>query len=173
MVCVRGGIYNDGHVERLSGMLSLSEEYEIHVIRESNKPGWFAKIDLFEPGRFTGRVLYLDLDVTVVGDLGPIAWHPGSFNIIRDYISLGFNSSVMSWDAGAVDHIYNMFRKSHMKRLNGDQDWIALCMQGREANTFPKRWCVSYRKDVEPTGLVPPDARVVVYHGQPKPWDIE
>lgn len=176
VVCVLspGLIYTEKHVERLRKMAC---DYAIHdeflCITDSPYPRWWAKLSLFEPGRFTGRVLYLDLDVTVVGDLNDVAWYPGSFNICRDFATLGVNSSVMSWDAGAVDHLYTDFKPLAMDMFRGDQDWIGERMRGREMNTYPKDWCVSYRGSVEPTGIVPDDARVVVYHGQPKPWDIK
>lgn len=182
-VCVPGGIYNSSHVVRLQRQVldNLEQPFKFHVLMNSDKPGWFAKIDLFEPGRFEGRVLYLDLDVTVVGDLGEIAYypdsppgkmhHPTSFVAIKDWLRPTINSSVMSWDAGSVDHIYENFTPGVVERLAGDQDWIT--EQVPNAAVFPESWCVSYRKHVRMFKTVPPDARVVVFHGQPKPWDVE
>ena len=180
VACVlsEGPTYTYEHVERLEKM---ANDYAIHdefvCIDNSPYPGWFAKISLFEPGRFTGRVLYLDLDVTVVGDLNNVAWYPGEFVAIRDYIKPGINSSVMSWDAGKMDRIYTNFTPDVMDRLHGDQDWIG--EQVPNAQTYPYRWCLSYRKDIQKAGgtladrPIPDDARVIVYHGFPKPWDLE
>ena len=166
--------YDRSHVARLAFMVAghLDSPYRFVCLDDSPFPGWWAKISLFEPGRFKGRVLYLDLDVTVVGGLGLIARYPASFVAIRDYIKLGFNSSVMSWDAGAVDHLYTEFTSDVMDRMHGDQDWITARMSGREAAMFPRKWCVSYRASVEPTGRVPTGAKIVVFHGSPKPWEV-
>ena len=178
-VCVPGGIYNTGHVERLFAQVRqhLSIPFKEHVILESDKPGWFAKLDLFKPDRFTGRVLYLDLDSTVIGSLDDLATYPAPFSIIKNFKEFKepdkarFNSSVMSWDAGAADHLFNNFTTSVMDRLNGDQDWIS--EQIPYADTFPNNWCVSYKvRRYAKLNTMPKDARVVCYHGQPKPFDL-
>ena len=166
--------YDRSHVTRLADMVAkhLGDPYRFVCLDDSPFPGWWAKTSLFTPGRFEGRVLYLDLDVTVVGPLDEVARYPAPFVAIRDYIGLGFNSSVMSWDAGAVDHLYTEFTPDVMDRMRGDQDWITARMNGREAATFPRKWCVSYRQSVEPIGRGPSDAKVVVFHGFPKPWEV-
>ena len=141
-------------------------------------PGWWSKISLFQPGRFEGRVLYLDLDVTVVGSLDDLADFPESFIAIQDYAHpIRINSSVMVWDAGVADHVYLKFLEavetfgasSPMEKMHGDQNWIHAHIH---AARFPKRWCPSYKAHVLPAGEVPEDARVVVFHGLPKPWDL-
>ena len=172
-VCVPGGIYNSTHVVRLQRQIedNLAQPFKFHILMHSDKPGWWAKIDLFEPGRFEGRVLYLDLDVTVVDDLEPLANYPEPFVAIKDYIYPTLNSSVMSWDAGVADHVHTNFTPDVMDRLHGDQDWITEQMPGTQV--FPEAWCVSFRKSVKKFKHVPPDAKVVVFHGAPKPWELD
>lgn len=149
----------------------MRQPYRFVCVDDSPFPGWWAKVSLFQPGRFSGRVLYLDLDVTVVGALDDLADYPYPFCAIRDYqYPLQINSSVMSWDAGVADCVYDDFTPDVMDRLHGDQNWIH---EKVSATTFPKRWCPSYKAHVLPTGLVPKDARIIVYHGQPRPWDME
>lgn len=178
-VCVPGGIYNLSHVERLFTQVRqhLSIPFKEHVITESDKPGWFSKVDLFKPKRFSGRVLYLDLDSTVIGSLDDLAMIPVPFAIIKNFKEIKepdkarFNSSVISWDAGSADHLYTNFTPSVMDRLNGDQDWIS--EQIPYADTFHKNWCVSYKvRRYAKLNTMPKDARVVCYHGQPKPFDL-
>lgn len=168
-----GGLYDKTHVDRLDVMVRghLSAPHRFVCVEDSPWPGWWAKVSLFEPGRFAGRVLYLDLDVTVVGDLEPLAHYPAPFAIIKDWNRPGFNSSVMAWDAGVGAGLWAYFDESAMARLPGDQDWITERMPG--AAIFPKPWCVSYKRHVRPFGHVKPDTRVIVYHGLPKPWDVE
>lgn len=60
-------------------------------------PGWWSKLNLFEPGVLTGNVLYLDLDVVVCGNLsGIFALNPRPLIMLPslEYPGL-FNGSVM------------------------------------------------------------------------------
>lgn len=175
-VCVPGGIYNSKHVARLHDLVAshLSQPFIWHCIIASPWPGWWAKVELFKPGRFHGRVLYLDLDVSIVGSLDDLVSWPSSFVIIDEWQKPGrmYNSSVMVWNAGVADHIYTNFTPEVMRRFKGDQGWIHEQMP--DADTFPKQWCKSYKRHVLPRldGSLPEDCRVIVYHGEPKPWDL-
>jgi hypothetical protein len=165
--------YTREHVFRLKCMVGqhLKQPHRFVCVDDSPLEGWWAKINLFEPGRFQGRVLYLDLDVTVTGDLDDLADHEGAFCIMRDpNIQLSFNSSVMAWDAGAADHLYlDFIPDHHIPQLRrGDQQWIT--EQKPEAHTFPRDWLVSYKRALRNNDW-PDDMRVCVYHGRPKPWE--
>lgn len=164
--------YDASHVSRLEDMVAkhLDIPYRFVCLNDSPWPGWWGKISLFEPGRFTGRVLYLDLDVTVVGPLREIVEFDAPFAGIKDWLRPTINSSVMVWDAGVADHVHTAFRESVMDRLHGDQDWITEQMP--DIAYFPREWCVSYRKHVMPFGVVKHTARVVVFHGKPKSWEV-
>lgn len=166
--------YDRSHVERLAAMVAqhMSQPYRFVCLDDSPFSGWWAKISLFKPGRFRGRVLYLDLDVTVTGGLDDLADFPAPFAIIKDWNRPGVNSSVMVWDAGAADIAYAEFDERLMGCLHGDQDWLGLQILQRA--TFPPRWCRSYKRHIRPRldGSLPPDCRVVVYHGWPKSWDL-
>ena len=116
------------------------------------------------------RVLYLDLDVTVVGALDEIANYPAPFVAIKNWLRSPINSSVMAWDAGVANHVFTNFTEDVMDRLHGDQNWITEQMP--HAEVFPREWCVSYRKSVRRFRAVPPGAKVVVFHGFPKPWEV-
>ena len=167
-----GPIYNRSHVARLEKMVAqhMGQPYRFVCVNDSPFPGYWAKISLFEPSRFTGRVLYLDLDVTVIGSLDDLADYPYPFAAIRDYqYPLRINSSVMAWDAGVADHVFTEFSPDVMERLPGDQEWVH---EKVPVTTFPKHWCPSYKAHVLPVGQVPKDARVIVYHGAPKPWEV-
>ncbi len=148
----------------------MRQPYRFVCVDDSPFPGFWAKISLFQPGRFMGRVIYLDLDVTVVGMLDDLADYPYPFCAIRDYqYPLQVNSSVMAWDSVMADCVYDDFTPDVMDRLHGDQNFI---YEKINPVTFPKRWVPSYKANVLPTGKVPTDARVIVYHGLPRPWDI-
>lgn len=147
----------------------LKQPCSFVCLEDSPFPGWWAKISLFEPGRFSGRVLYLDLDVTVSGNLDDLADYPAPFVIVRDWGRLGFNSSIMAWTAGYGDPLHTKFDPSVMDQMHGDQDWIFRQMPSLAV--FPRRWCVSYKR-AKLLNKWPDDMRVCVFHGRPKPWDL-
>lgn len=166
--------YGPEHVERLRQQVAghLEQPHRFVCLDDSPFLGWWAKVSLFEPGRFTGRVLYLDLDITIVGGLDEVADYPAPFAAMRDALNPGINSSVMLWTAGQQDHIYSRFTPADMdKNPFGDQQWI-----GRVAlpSKFPKAWFPSYKydlhKDIKNMG---PETKAVIYHGVPKPWDLD
>lgn len=177
VACVLSGDsehYNKSHVKRLCSQVApnLSQQFQFVCIQDSPFPGWWAKISLFEPGRFEGRVLYLDLDVTVVGGLDDIASIDAHFAAIRDYqYPITLNSSVMTWDAGAADHVFTDFTPDVMDRYRGDQNWIYNRIPG--FRRFPQDWCPSYKLQKLMGKPMPEDARVVVYHGDLKPWQLD
>jgi hypothetical protein len=172
LACVlkAGGIYDRSHVERLRGQVAahLDCDYEFVCLNDSPFPGWWAKISLFEPGRFKGRVLYLDLDVTVIGSLAEIANFDAPFASIKDWERPTINSSVMAWDAGVADHVYERYDGQEMK--GGDQAWVTKHMP--EIALFPPEWCVSFKHQCRHRFVPPVGARVIVFHGQPKPWHL-
>lgn len=171
VVCVlSGGEYNQSHVKRLETQIAvyLKQPYNFVCIDDSPYPGFWAKISLFEPERFNGRVLYLDLDVTITGNLDEIVNYDCAFGIIKDWNLPGVNSSVMVWNSGVLDHLYTYFTPKVLDRLHGDQNWINEKMLG--SIKFPKEWCLSYKKHIRPTGKIPESCKVICYHGKIKPW---
>lgn len=136
-------------------------------LQDGNK-GWWSKLELFRPGLFDGRVLYLDLDVEVVGDLTPIIEYPSRFASIKDYMNpKQINSSVMVFDPGAGAAAYTS--DPPITDYHGDQGFISDAIPDIER--FPKEWCPSYRMQVKRFGR-PDKAKIVVYHGSPKPWSL-
>lgn len=162
--------------------------------------GYWNKISLFRDDLFErGRVmLYLDLDVVVVGPLDFMLDGPPGFRISRNLgVKAGYNSSVMRIPAGELAFVHERFAARAKEivssgRYVGDQDWIYEQVPG--AAFFPDGKIVSYKKDlashvfplakkldlkyrwiraphamtVEP----PPNASVVVFHGKPDPEDV-
>ncbi len=172
LVCTPGGDFVEDHVHRILQQMNhvTRQPFKALVINQSELPGWWAKIGLFQPGLFTGRVLYLDLDVTVLKSLKPLVDFPAPFAALRDPKGDRLNSSVMVWDAGAADHIYENFKPEVMDRLNGDQQWITEQMPA--AWTFPDGWCLSFKHHCRHLLRPPRAAKVVYFHGKPRPWEL-
>lgn len=77
-------------------------------------PRWWGKVLLFEPGRFSGRMLYLDLDSLPVGDLSSLAEYKGPLAMLEDFYEVRrtprrLASGVMLWDADDPPDIYDRF----------------------------------------------------------------
>jgi len=184
-----GGEYTVDHVERLRHQVREHAPKDTPFIcltdHGSNPlflhdwPGWWSKIEAL---RFAGPILYMDLDTHIVGDLSPmlscIADH--EFIALRDPLIARptLASGIMAW-RGNQRRIYERFRQNpqaHMARCRfrnkwGDQGFIA------EDVTFPAYWqdlfpsqIVSWKVDCRDG--IPPDARIVYFHGKPRPWDV-
>lgn len=115
-------------------------------------PGWWSKLELFNPEHFPAgtAVLYLDLDVLVVDALWPISLAgvgsalalippDGSFmgapgkRVVRRY-----NSSVMTFVAGVHTDLFTAWTPEVTYAFWGDQDWIGERLPNQL--TFPLEW---------------------------------
>lgn len=174
VACVNHGDYlgrGEDYVRRLQSMVArnITQPYDFAVLQdEGGNAGWWAKIELFRPGRFTGRVLYLDLDSVVVGSLDTLVEETG----IIDLHEWGWPihtlcSSVMVWDGDEHREIFEQFDENVPKAFRGDQDWIT-----HLGGWWPLRpqLCRSYRYHC--VNKPPPGCVHVSMHGQPKPHEI-
>lgn len=103
--------------------------------------GWWSKIELFEPGKFDGPVLYFDLDVMPVGALDRMVGPWPGMVMLRDYLPHIKNSTCMWWDATnpVYSNIYQTFaanpsalmQKHHMTNTSslGDQGLITVVLE--------------------------------------------
>jgi hypothetical protein len=189
-VWVRGQVpYGVEYVERLAAMVRRRLPQPHRFVCFTDRPrevpigvapiaitplaraGWWSKLELFNPGHgLTDRVLYLDLDVLVVGDLAPILEFPAAFATLHDdgstfqprlphRVLKRFNSSVMVFDGGVYPDLWIEWHLGVADRLWGDQDWLA--ERHPEAATLPPAWCPRLSAFAA-TGIVPPAARVVL-----------
>lgn len=130
-------------------------------------PGWFSKVELFRPGLFTGRVLYMDLDTLPVGDLSELASYDGPFAMLSDFYQPRIPASgVMAWSGDECAHLYEAFR-SNPPPMRGRLDyWIGPnAKPARLQDEFPGQ-IVSFKRHAKAN---PPEAaRLVCGHGQPR-----
>lgn len=173
VVCVENGNYQgcgERYVDTLRAMVArhLSQPYEFVVHRDNERPGWWAKTALFRSGRFTGRILYLDLDSVITGPLDKLVEHKGIIHLTDwGWKTPTYGSGVMVWDAGEHSDVDTLYTPDVPARFVGDQDWIT-ALGGWAA--LPAAMCCSYRyhcKVAPPAGCV-----VCSMHGRPKPHEI-
>ncbi|KRS17530.1 hypothetical protein [Roseovarius indicus] len=182
-----GGEYEECHVDRLreqcekhapdTEFVCLSDIGGTALLHDW--PGWWAKIEVF---RFQGPILFVDLDTTIRGDLRPIldaaACH--EFIALEDFNPRlrKMGSGLMAW-GGSMSHIYETFcanPDAHMakcttRRHFGDQGFIEPLTEGRTywQDILPGS-VVSWKKHCK--SGVPDDAKIVCFHGKPRPWDV-
>ncbi len=218
IVCLKWGTkYGPEYANRLHRMVGrhLRRPFRFHCLTEDPSgleagivplplvgspglSGWWHKLSLFAPEfcGLQGRLLYLDLDLVIVGNIDFLYDAPGDFVILRNWSrNPMWNSSVMRFRIGAYAPVWNRFRadaEGVMARCHGDQEWIFHCVP--EAANWPAEKIVSYKKSLdsrafpllaklggERLGLrapacldtrLPASAAVVVFHGKPDPEDV-
>lgn len=143
----------------------------IHQYLLHDWPGWWSKMELFRPGLFRGRVLYLDLDTLIVGALDGVAGYDGSFAMLSDFYKPERpQSGVMAFRPSDVTRgIWETFSadpESAMRDYRGDGEWLAAHTEpDRLQDAFPGQ-IVSLK--VHARDAVPDGARLVCGHGDPR-----
>jgi hypothetical protein len=136
-------------------------------------PGWWAKLEMFDPSRELGdRVLYLDLDVFVTGDLTPLAEFPAPMalmppshlfadvtpralpGVVRQY-----QASCIVFDRGQGRELFEQCDAAAMARFRSDQDWIGHVRT--DCSTMPPEW---FAKVPQCRAGVPAGVRLVLAH---------
>ena len=157
----------------------------------SPERGWTKLVsfspELTAPGgpQLSGPVLFLDIDIVIVGPLDDFFRHPGEFLIMRERKKLRVqgNSSVYRWTAGAHADVLDHFRANLdavRARHRNEQEFLVdhLSRQGKVA-FWPETWCRSFKRhcvrwfpfSLFRAPVIPEDARVIVFHGLPNPPD--
>jgi hypothetical protein len=149
---------------------------------EMNWPGWWSKMEMFRHD--LGPVLYMDLDTVIVGPLDGLLSYPHDFTALQ---SLGkkstrlLNSGLMAWNGCRAD-IYNPFAADYERwmlecRTNqcwGDQGFIARIIGDKWdswQSLFPG--AVGSYKNTWGRRKPPASARIVCFHGKPKPYEVK
>lgn len=174
VACVNHGDYlgmGSRYVKTMRAMVerNLSLPFEFVCLTDiGDFPGWWSKIELFRPGRFKGRVLYMDLDSVITGPLDELAESKGIIDLHDwGWKTHTYGSGVMVWDAGEHEEIFTLYSDEVPKHFNGDQDWITR-LSGWKA--LPAQLCRSYRyhcMQAPPKGCVH-----VSFHGRPRPHEV-
>jgi hypothetical protein len=172
---------------------------EMGLKPENWRDGCWPKLSIFKPGLFPGAeaVIFIDLDMMVLADIAPFAervkamgglhilreWNPFVYNVLpvawRPY--RGAQSALFGFRPGEMDYVFETFcaaPEAELKRAHNDQSYLSVA--ARKIHHWPHDWCVSFRRHCAwywPLSLVfsptrPRRARIVVFHGKPRPWDL-
>jgi hypothetical protein len=193
VLCVKVGTkYGPEYVNRLAAMVRrhLSVDHTFYCVtddargvetnvlevEEPQLPGWWQKLTVFkpEPWGLCNPILFFDLDVVILKTLDEFVRPDTNFAIIKDFNYDCYNSSVFWMQPGAHPEVWTDFTMDVIQRYPGDQNWITECID--DATLWPSSWLVSYKRAIRRRFWVnrepPPDARVVVFHGNPKPHQV-
>lgn len=138
---------------------------------------WFAQIV-----GVGSRVVLMDLDMVVTGELTPIFHRPEPFLMWETgHHSITHCASMVMFTAGETREIWETFDPKVSPRLatqdgrmkGSDQSWLYYVMRKRLAGWGTKHGVFSYRDHCvrQYQSKLPKDAKVVVFHGRPDPWD--
>lgn len=126
------------------------------------------------------RFVSLDLDTVITGDMAPVWDRPEDFVIWTGQARPApYNGSMFLMTAGARARVWEEFDPIRSPKIatalhyvGSDQAWIGACLGRGEATWSHRDGVYSWRMQLRPNrGSLPPDARVVFFHGSGgDPW---
>lgn len=140
--------------------------------------GWWSKLELFAPEHDDlGDVLYFDLDTMIVNDLTDVVRPPVDREVpvlLSDFYRMDrINSGMMLLPVSSRRQAWAALRLGDhpLTRWRGDGDWLDWLWRERCARwqDLIPRQVVSFKAHCR-HGEVPSNARVVCFHGRPRPW---
>ena len=137
----------------------LSENIESFLLPELSvnlsgpERGW-NKLSVFSQELYDlkGKVLCLDLDLIITGDLDDLFDYPGAVMIIKDWVKRDGtgNSSVYRFEVGAHPEVLSEFEASFDKIkavYRNEQEYLsAILMQKNALVYWPDNWCRSFKR---------------------------
>jgi len=179
---------------RINQFICLTDTKEVLVVRKQaygiqfwnlpeNYPKWWSKLEAF---KITDKVLYIDLDTVILNTIDPLIeliykCKENEFYVLRQ-LSMKRNplypltTGIMGWngDWSHLTHNFNLIEES--KRFPyGDDMWTTLSLKKHKAvvKTFQEEVNGIYSYKYDCKEKLPSDARIVCFHGKPKPHEIE
>lgn len=146
-------------------------------------PGWWSKVELFDYRLFNGsdeQVVYFDLDTVIVGNIDSLLEARPRFAMLEPFNRRGYRASgIMSWHGDFHDICHNHERRFswHAEQFKNDQNYIAAAAAAQlkkdPSLVNDHVAVVSYKWHCRERGKPEPHARIVCFHGKPRPWEVE
>lgn len=147
-------------------------------------PSCYRRLKAFAPeaGQWFGeRIVSIDLDTVIVGDLSPL------FDRQEDFIIWGqsdfpksqwFNGSLWMLKTGSRPQVWQRFNPATSPQeakaagaRGSDQGWLSYILGHTEATWTDQDGVYSYRVHLKRGALpLPKNAKVICFHGQEDPW---
>jgi len=174
------------HLNLLYEFICLTDDPTIDFCKtiplKHNWKSWWSKIELFRPDLDLGMCLYFDLDVVMLKNIDILFAQKQSFIGLQPFNPLKrdnpylINSSIMKWQsAGEFNYIYEQFQMKEVgEKFRGDQDYIGnqLVKKNKEITHWQSLVDGIYSYKRHCLGGLPKDARIVCFHGRPRPCNI-
>ena len=139
---------------------------------------YWAKPEIFRPTLPFGRTLFLDLSCVVTGSLDEIAAQEGIV-ITEDWYHGGPSQSVLLYDVGDFAETWSEFKQFPDHWMARGNAHVAPDFYDQVLMNHTKTPAMKYWQDVLPGQLVsykihgvPDGARLVKFHGRPKPHEV-
>lgn len=147
-------------------------------------PSCYRRLRMFHPEIaevFGERFVSLDLDVVLTADVTPL-WHREEPIVLwgdtNPQPGSHYNGSMVLMTAGARPNVWTDFdpatspsRARAARCWGSDQGWISFCLGKGEARWTKADGVYSFRNDLQHSRGLPPNARLVSFHGRSDPWD--
>lgn len=147
-------------------------------------PSCYRRLKLFAPDagkQFGERIVVMDLDTVIVGDLSPLFARSDDFVIWgqTDYPKTQwYNGSLWMLKTGSRPKVWNDFLPSLSPGLasragkkGSDQGWFSYVLGPKEAVWTTKDGVYSWRVHLSTRNWeLPADAKIVSFHGHTDPW---
>lgn len=158
-----------------------------HMKNESGAhlPSCYRRLKLFSnevSKQFGGRIVSLDLDVVITGDLSPLWDQKDNFlgwrvpGVVHPQV---FNGSMWMFRAGTQDPLWSKFvwnvsptEANKAGYFGSDQAWISYKIADKSRGWTREQGVLSYPREQRRQPLHP-WVRVVIFHGKRKPWDLQ
>lgn len=179
VVCVlkSGGDFKPEHVRalktQLPDLICLSD-IEVEGVKtlkvRQDLPGWWSKINLFDPDQIKGDILYFDLDTVILNSVDYL------FNLESSY-GLSDFTRIKPLETGVLyikeedkKPIFDQFRPRFVRKYRGDGDFVRLFESRfkRFQEDFPGKFS-SYKVHIKEGK---PLTDIICFHGKPRPWDV-
>jgi hypothetical protein len=160
-----------------------SDYAEIPNPNGSHNPSCYRRLKMFAPEArewFGERVVVMDLDTVIVGDITELFDDPAEFKIWgeSDFPSTQWmNGSLWMLKTGSRPQVWSRFnprtspREAKLAGARGsDQGWMSYVLGKGEATWGRQDGVFSFRKHIEPIGRLPKEAKIVCFHGHTDPW---
>lgn len=148
-----------------------------------NYDRWWSKIELFRPDiTSAGRIVYIDLDTVITGNIDNFLTATSDFIALRPWNKRNQQaglcaSGLMAFkNNGAFSFVYDQFSPENINQYSrGDQEYITKALDRNKQS--PIFWqdivpgIYSYKRHCREQRL-PKDARIVCFHGRPRPHTV-
>jgi hypothetical protein len=147
-------------------------------------PSCYRRLKMFDPeieGVLGKRFVALDLDCILLDSMLPL-WDTNKEFKIWGQTTIGnhYNGSMMLMTAGARPQVWSDFNPKESPALvkrggfrGSDQGWISFKLGRGEPTWDIKDGVLSYRLQMLKYRPLPPNARIVFFHGRVDPWHGE